>query len=237
MRKAWLMGVAGLMSGLLVAAHAADDGDAQWAQQCPGMTAWAKAQEARVAATRKAHPPAKPSRPALRNELLQMGEADTKARNAAMVDGGKDPALFKAVYDVDGRNLQRMKQINTQQGFPTTAQVGSDGMHAAWLLVQHADRDPGFQAHVLDELRTRPDHGGVDAQEYAALTDRVLLAQHKSQRYGTQFDPKGLQDGELKPRPIEDAAHVEQRRVAIGLPPLVDYECLLRVVYKVPAKP
>jgi hypothetical protein len=200
------------------------------------MAAWAKAQEARVAAERKAHPPPKPSQPALRHELLAMGEADAKARNAAIADGGRDPALFRAVYDVDARNLPRIKQIDAEQGFPTPAQVGSDGMHAAWLVVQHADRDPGFQMHVLEELRGRPGHGGVDAQEYAALTDRVLLAQHKPQRYGTQFDPKGIRDGELKPRPMEDAVRVDQRRAALGLPPLADYECLLRAVYKVPAK-
>ena len=53
---------------------------------------------------------------------------------------------------------------------------------------------------------------------------------------GTQFDPKNVKDGELKPRPMEDAIHVDQRRAAIGLPPLADYECLLREVYKAPAK-
>lgn len=237
MRKVWLLGVAGVLSGWLMVAHAADSGDAPWAQQCPGMAAWAKAQEARLAAERKAHPSAKPSQPALRDELLRMGDADAKARNAAIAGGGRDPALFKAVSDVDGRNLPRIKQIDAEQGFPTPAQVGSDGMHAAWLIVQHADRDPGFQAHVLQELQGRPGHGGVDTQEYAALTDRVLLAQHKPQRYGTQFDPAGIKDGELKPRPMEDAVHVDQRRAAIGLPPLADYACLLRTVYKVPAKP
>ena len=236
MRKAWLLGIAGLVSGWLMAAHAAHGGDPPWAQSCPGMTAWVKTREARVAAERKVHPSVKPSRPALRNELLEMGEADTKARNAVIADGGKDPALSKAMYDVDGRNLPRMKQIDTEQGFPTPAQVGSDGMHAAWLLVQHADRDPGFQTHVLEELQARPDHGGVDVQEYAALTDRVLLAQHKPQRYGTQFDPGSIKAGELKPSPMGDAVHVDQRRAAIGLPPLADYECLLRAVYKVPAK-
>lgn len=236
MHKMCLVGVAGLMSGWLMAAHAADNGDPQWARQCPGMAEWAKAREASVAAERTAHPPVKPSQPALRNELLQMGDADTKARDAVINDGGKDPALSKAAYDVDGRNLPRIKQIDAEHGFPTLAQVGSDGVHAAWLIVQHADRDPGFQTHVLEELHARPDHGGVDAQEYAALTDRVLLAQHKPQRYGTQIDPKGFKDGELKPRPMEDADHVDQRRAAMGLPPLTDYECLLRVVYKVPAK-
>ena len=237
MRKAWLWGIAGLMAGCVAVAQATDSDDAQMARQCPGLVAWIQAKKAEVAAHRKAHPPTKPTQPALRTELLKMSDTDQKARGAAIKDGGKRPGLFEAVTKVDARNLPRIKQIDTAQGFPTPAQVGADGMHAAWLLVQHADRDSGFQAHVLEELQGRPDHGGVDAQEYATLTDRVLLAQHKSQRYGTQFDPTGIRDGELKPRPMEDAARVDQRRAAVGLPPLADYECLLRVVYKVPVKP
>jgi hypothetical protein len=30
--------------------------------------------------------------------------------------------------------------------------VGEDGAHAAWLLAQHADRDPAFQRRCLDLL-------------------------------------------------------------------------------------
>lgn len=217
-------------------AQAGDDFDGQMTKQCPSMAEWINAKEAEVTAYRKVHPLGNPSEPELRAELLKMSDADQKARNAAVADGNKHPTLFKAIYDVDGRNLPHIRQVDAKQGFPTHIQVGSDGMHAAWLLVQHADRDPVFQTHVLEELQARSDLGGVDAQEYAALTDRVLVAQHKPQRYGTQFDPQGIKSGRLQPSPIDDAGHVDQRRAAIGLPPLTDYACMLRVVYKLPAK-
>jgi hypothetical protein len=47
-----------------------------------------------------------------------------------------------------------------------------------------------------------------------------LLAEGKKQLYGTQFVPV---DGRLQPRPLEDEANVDRRRVAVGLPPLAEY--------------
>lgn len=235
MRKAWLWGIAGVMAmaGCMAMAQAADDGDAQMAKQCPDMAAWIQAKKAEVAAQRKAHPPTHPTQPALRAELLKMSDADQKARNAVIADGGKHAASIKAMLAVDARNRPRIKQIDAKQGFPTRAQVGSDGVDAAWLLVQHADSDPAFQARVLAELRPRLHDGGISAQDFALLTDRVLVAQHEPQRYGTQFKRVG---DELQADPAEDPANMDKRRLAIGLPPMADYECVLRVYYHLPAR-
>lgn len=238
MRKSW---AAAAMAALMVSGGAAtvqagDDWDAQVTKQCPGMASWMHAKEAEATAYRKAHPLGKPSEPGLRTELLEMSGADQKARNAEIADGYKHQELWKAVKAVDDHNRPRIEQIDAAQGFPTPGQVGHDGVLAAFLLVQHADSDPAFQAHVLGELKSRPDQGGIGAQDYALLTDRVFLAQHKLQRYGTQFTPP---DGktQMRPRPMEDPANVDKRRVAIGLPPLADYVCMLGMTYRVPAKP
>ncbi len=235
MRKSWAMGAMAVLlaSGGWTTAQAGDDWDAQLNQQCPRMAAWIQAKQAEVAAHRKAHPLGKPSEPALRAELLKMGDADQQARNAAIADGLKHPELMKAVLAVDAANLPRIKQLVSTRGFPTPAQVGEDGVQAAFLLVQHADRDPAFQTKVLEQLQASPDHGGVSAQEFTLLTDRVLLAQHQPQRYGSQF---AMKDGKLQASPMEDPTNVDQRRRAAGLPPLADYACMLGIEYRMPAK-
>ena len=110
-------------------------------------------------------------------------------------------------------------------GFPTVAMVGVDGVKAAFILVQHADSDPGFQANILKVLRHRLPTGEINANQFAMLTDRVLLAQGKRQRYGTQFEN---QRGEWVPSPMEEKAHVDQRRKALGLVSLAHYACMLR---------
>lgn len=83
--------------------------------------------------------------------------------------------------------------------------VGYDGVDAAWLLVQHADSDPAFQAEMLTEVGKRVKSHELDLQLYVLLTDRVLLAQGKKQRYGTQLE---ISDHGLVTRPLEDPDHV-----------------------------
>lgn len=217
-----------------VAAHAADGTDVELARQCPAMGAWIQAAKAERAAASKVDASVRPSQPALRAELLKMAKADQQARDAFMASEKKDLASMRAFLAADARNLPRIRQVVAEQGFPTMAQVGHDGVEAAWLLVQHADRDPAFQMRVLDELQARSAHGGISAQDYTLLVDRVLAARHQPQRYGTQFK---LVDGKLQPDPIADPADVDKRRAAAGLPPLADYECALRVAYRLPPEP
>src|SRR5882757_1260010 len=161
------------------------------------------------------------TRPALRKELLEMEQLDQEARNRFMeaisAGGGdvpvNDPAREAIIQVDDDINLPKLKHFITQDGFPTIAMVGLDGVQAAFLLIQHADSAPQFQAGMLKVISRRLRTGEINGNQYALLTDRVLQSQGKAQRYGTQFQGKGDQ---LKPLPIEDEAHVDQRRHALG---------------------
>ena len=46
----------------------------------------------------------------------------------------------------------------------------------------------------------------------------------RPQLYGTQFV---YDEDELKPHPIEDPEHLDQRRAAVGLGPFAEYEALM----------
>ena len=124
-----------------------------------------------------------------------------------------DPTRLAAIH-VDAVNLPKLKHIMNQDGFPTSAMVGLDGVHAAFLLTTHADSDPSFQAMILKIVTPRLRTHEIDGNQYALLTDRVSVAEGKKQRYGTQFVGKGDQ---MKPKPIEDEAHVDERRRALAL--------------------
>jgi len=99
--------------------------------------------------------------------------------------------------------------------------VSKDGAKAASLLVQHADHDRAFQKQALTLLETAVATGEVEAADLAYLTDRVLVAEGKPQRYGTQFH---MVDGKLVPQPIEDEASVDLLRAFAGLPSLAEYK-------------
>jgi hypothetical protein len=122
------------------------------------------------------------------------------------------------VIKADTQNTAWLKQLVDRQGWPTVTQVGTDGAHAAWLLVQHADADVKFQRRCLDLMTALP-KDEVPPSKVAYLTDRVLLAEGKKQIYGTQFS---VIDGRYQPRPLEDEANVDRRRAAVGLETLAE---------------
>jgi hypothetical protein len=173
---------------------------------------------------------APPTRPALRENLLLMAKQDQEARASIHFSEPKSPEVVH-VLQVDASNLKRLKHIVAQDGFPTAEMVGLDGVAAAWLLTVHAEGDPDFQEKVLKLTKEHVRRGEVRSADVALLTDDILSARDKPQRYGTNFV---LRDGELKPAPMEDEAHIDERRRAAGLGTLANYACIMRAMYGSP---
>lgn len=224
-----------LLGALLVACPAialAADEDAALAKACPGLAAWAAGHPHGSDAAAAADAGRQVGQPSLRAALATRAAADTRARDAMMAKGAPDPAAMKAILDTDAGNLAWLKGVVARQGFPTVAQVGNEGVADAWLLVQHADRDSAFQVQVLRTLQARGADAGVRKQDLAMLTDRVLLAQGKPQRYGTQFKPDA--NGALAMQPVEDEEGLDARRASAGLMPLAIYRCVLGASYAMP---
>lgn len=223
-----------LMTVALPTTVAADEGDAALMKACPGLAIWAAAHPRSSAKPDRGDLDGRVTEPSLRTELARRSADDQRVRNALIAAHGGDSALGKEAVDVDGDNLRWLKAVVGKQGFPTADQVGKSGVHDAWLLVQHADSDPGFQTVVLERLKPLVVGGDVSGQEFAMLTDRVLRHQGKPQRYGSQFAK--AKDGRFVQDPTEDVAHVEQRRAAVGLMPLAAYRCVLNFTFNPPAK-
>ncbi len=176
--------------------------------------------------------------PQLRQELLRRVKVDQAAR-LAMIEwmklhakvGAVDIAsladerkaefekLSQAVQQADEENTKRLAEIVERYGWPRIALVGKEGANAAWLLVQHADRNRPFQRQCLD-LMTQLPKDEVSQRDLAYLTDRVLLAEGKKQVYGTQMNSA---EGKWTPQPLEDPDNVDQRRAERGLEPLAEY--------------
>ncbi|MEP6897211.1 MAG: DUF6624 domain-containing protein [Rhodanobacter sp.] len=226
------------MTSLVAAVHADDGDDAMLMQRCPSFAAWKNAHPELSDKNRaKKIAVAKPTDPVLRQQLLEMARADQAARDAWIkadlkTAGGTDPAV-KQLTRVDAANLKKLKPLIERQGFPSPARVGIDGVNAAFILVQHADRDPLFQMRVLPQLEASYQHGLISGQDLAMLTDRTLRAQGKPQRYGTQFISYDNRP-QMKLQPTEDFAHVDARRARLGMPKLADYACVLSMYYNKP---
>jgi hypothetical protein len=165
----------------------------------------------------------------LRKELLRMVKEDQEARAAIIHERQPDAAAVQKVQDIDKKNTARMKAIIDKHGWPGHSLVGKDGAHAAWLLVQHADKDRAFQKRCLQLLERAVQAKEATGVDLAYLTDRVRIGEDKKQVYGTQFREV---DGKMEPFPIEDEANVEKRRKEVGLGSLAEYRKRLEEVYK-----
>lgn len=195
--------------------------------QCPSAQAWMD----RMAATHAKKPPSPQGLdPAFRDELHIRHDTDAAVRRAWIEAQGAKPQTERMLA-ADRDNLAWMKR-RFAKGFPSAAQVGGKGVEEAFLLVQHADGDHAFQSSMLGPITAAAERGELPKGDVAMLIDRVLRAEGKPQRFGTQYLSNTSGDlSAMKMQPTEDPAHLDARRASMDLMPSDDYACVLKVVY------
>ncbi|KQQ92013.1 DUF6624 domain-containing protein [Massilia sp. Leaf139] len=192
---------------------------------CPGADAWAAAHPEESDAARTQRDAARSlTHPDLRRELAERFARDQEAR-IAMLAGSRGAGRAAGAIDED--NLRWLHALVRAQDFPTVAQVGEQGVLHAWLLAQHADRAPTFQAALLPVIERRAQQGELPLSDFARFTDRVLKAQGKPQRYGTQFPPQEWARPHFGLPDAASVQFVEENRRALGIMPLADYVCMM----------
>ncbi len=162
----------------------------------------------------------------LRQLLVSMAQRDLQTRERLAADLSLFDGYHPEMQAVHEENASALERIIDEQGWPTPAVAGEDGAEAAWLIAQHAIGLPGFQRKCLRFLREAAGSGAVPAWQPAMLLDRVSVFEGKLQIYGTSFDWD--EHGAMSPRPIADPEGVDERRAAVGLPPLAEATALQR---------
>ena len=163
--------------------------------------------------------------PKLRAELSERVANDQAARRELL--RSRAPRAHSVVLAIDENNIKWLHALVSDRGFPTVAEVGEQGMHEAWVLAQHADRAPKFQAELLPALEQRHAQGELSADDLARFTDRVMVSQNKPQRYGTQFPPEEMRSKWFGLPDEQAVRDVDARRRALGVMPLADYACMI----------
>lgn len=165
-------------------------------------------------------------------ELLQRVAADQAVRErvvtAMRAGSAPDSSTMADLAAADSANTAWLQSMVERHGWPDRETIGEDGANAAFLLVQHADRDTAFQARVLPALEAAHRRGQAKGQHVALLTDRIARGRDEPQVYGTQAT---LRDGRMVPDPIRDSSGVDARRATMGLPPLAEYLRVLDSIY------
>jgi hypothetical protein len=124
------------------------------------------------------------------------------------------------IEEVHRRNARELLALVEAHGWPGKSLAGEDGMHAAWLVLQHAVGEPAVQRGCLPVLRDAAARGEATPAQVAYLEDRIAYFERRPQRFGTQFDWD--ERGMMSPWTIEDPANVDALRASVGLPPLAE---------------
>jgi hypothetical protein len=160
----------------------------------------------------------------LKAELLAMADTDQEVRKRWLAASPEKRAPITAeMLQTDKDKTARLKTIVDAQGWPTISLVGLEASRAAALILIHSP-DHDFQRRLLPGLQKLVDQDKILGAEIADVIDKVLVAEGKAQRFGTQFDYHNDQAVLL---PIEDPGHLDERRAQYGLTPMAVYKKLL----------
>lgn len=134
---------------------------------------------------------------------------------------------------VDDQNTEDLKELLKRYEWFKIGEFGAIADNQAWLIVQHADRDPAFQSQILPILEKLWPIRETNPAHYAYLYDRVASSffdpsKRVPQRYGTQGRCVG--SGTWEPWPIEDEASVDKRRKAVGLESMEEYKAAFKTI-------
>lgn len=178
--------------------------------------------------------------PELRAELAQRYAAEQDVRMRLIAKGAFSPdslanpspevmALMTEMMTTDANNLAFVETLVAEHGWPTPALIGTDGVDAVFMVIQHSD--PATQERMLPLVEAAYRAGNLPGQSYALLLDRVLvISRGEPQVYGTQaaFGP----DGEMVLSPTIDDTTLDARRAEVGLPPIAEYFDMMRQMYQ-----
>lgn len=138
--------------------------------------------------------------------------------------------LRKRVDEARIENNVRLCQVLKEFGWPTSNEVGTEGVGAMIYLVRNS-RQPELQADLLPVIIAAVKRGDAEKGEVADLVDRMRVDAGRKQLFGTQVK---VINGFLVLAPIDSEAQVDDRRKQFGLPPLADHLRELQREYQTP---
>ena len=161
-------------------------------------------------------------------KLLRRADAKQHFENAEEYEAFKDGIVTRMIK-VDDFNTAELEKMLSGRGWFRDDIDGSGAAGDAWLIAQHADRNPEFQIKALALIEADIDAPGVSKANYAYLYDRVQMrftddmdTEKRIQRYGTQGRCTG--PGTWEPFPVETPDRIDEIRAEVGLGSMADYK-------------
>jgi hypothetical protein len=132
----------------------------------------------------------------------------------------------------DSLNLIKVEKILNNDGWQGPQDVGMNASLALFLVIQHAGLSK--QEKYLPVVQNAVKDGKTLSSNLAILEDRIATRQSKKQIYGSQgftYKVTGARDV----YPIIDPDHLDERRKAMGMPPMADYLKSMNLIWDLEA--
>lgn len=143
--------------------------------------------------------------------------------------GQEQSQLIGLMLRTDSSNIKRIGTVIQQYGYPGKSLVGPPSNEAAFYVIQHSNRISQY----LPLIKQAADRGELPFRLYAMMLDRELMQHNKEQVYGTQgfnFGGTNSKTGKSEQHsiiwPIQDPAHVNERRKKAGFTQTVEQNAL-----------
>lgn len=165
------------------------------------------------------------------SKLAPLVERDQFIRDALISRGVLEDTYHPEMEKVHKENALKLQTLIEKMGFPVLSNAGEEGVRMSWMIIQHAISLPDLMREWLLQMRLAAAADDYPKDLLAYTDDRIAFFEGRPQLYGTNFD---WEDGELRPTLMEDPDHIDDRRKALGLPPLA--ETLFKIVHTPPPK-
>jgi hypothetical protein len=148
-----------------------------------------------------------PSNPALARTIHDLYARDQAVRQPKDFDAAK-------MLQTDRELEPPLAAILDRYGVPTYATAGVEAASQFATMIQH--QPAAFRRKALPRLKANVDAGQADAALYATVYDRAQRDEGRNQLYGANLECSDASP-ELHESPIDDEAHVNERRAGLGL--------------------
>lgn len=158
------------------------------------------------------------------NTTKERKEEIAKLTNTTVEILHKD--IFKIIELTDKENLEKVKIIVNNYGYPGQSLVGVPENTAVFYVIQH---NPDKISEYYPLIEEAGKNNELPFSLVAMMLDRKLTGEHKEQIYGTQLAMKqitnektGQKENFIYILPIIDAKNVNKRRMEAGFDTTVE---------------
>jgi hypothetical protein len=152
-------------------------------------------------------------------------KTDSLAKKLKVAPGDVIRYMLNKIPENDSSNMERVKEIITEYGYPGKSLVGTPTNEAAFYVIQHSNQIDTYLPVVEKAAKKKE----LPYTLYATMLDRSLVNKGQEQLYGTQakgFDVVDSASGKKKWKtivwPIRDPKNVNRRRKLAGFDQTVE---------------